>query len=117
MKNEDSWDYRPKGRLERLAKVVLNSKTWHPTRAGMLRFEARITMCSSPSRVKVGGRALSRQAEMWLVGPWDSFVINGDVEMVMIGRFDPSFDFADVARTEGLTIIDINELDDSQRST
>ena len=100
----DWWDYRPKGEAAQIARVVLNSKTWHPTRMGILRFEAWITSCSSPSRVKVGGRALSDQHELWLVGPWDSFAVKGDVETIMVARFDPSFDLVEVACVEGLSI-------------
>jgi len=100
----DWWDYCPKGEAAQIARVVLNSKTWHPTRMSVLRFEARIMRCSSPSCIKIGGRALSDQHEPWLVGPWDSFAVKGDVEAIMVARFDPSFDLADVARTEGLSI-------------
>jgi hypothetical protein len=100
----DWWDYKPHGEAVQVARVVLNSKTWHPTRMGILRFEARVMSCSNPSRVKIGGKALSDYHEPWLIGPWDSFAVKGDVEAIMVARFDPSFDLAEVARAEGLSI-------------
>ena len=100
----DWWDYKPKGEAAQIGRVVLDSKTWHPTRMGVLRFEARIMSCSHPACVKIGGKALCHWDKPWLVGPWDSFAVKGDVETIMVARFDPSFDLADVARAEGLLI-------------
>jgi hypothetical protein len=75
----------------------------------MLRFDAKITQCDCPNRVKIGGKCLSRERKPWLVGAWDSFAIKGNVTVAMLGMFDPQFDLLAVARAEGLSITPLLE--------
>jgi hypothetical protein len=99
----NDWDYRPNGKPAQMARVILTSKDWNPTKPGMLRFDAKITKCDHPARAKICGRSL-RQPKPWLVGAWDTFRVKGDVTLEMIGMFDPRFDLPTVALAEGLSI-------------
>jgi|SRR3990172_5353785 len=103
--DDDRWDYRPQDGTEPVfARVILDARTWHPTKPGMLRFDATITKCNRLRCVKIGGKSLKHHGKPWLVGAWDSFTVKGEVTLEMIGMFARSFDLADAARVEGLSI-------------
>ena len=99
--------YGPKGKMGNAVRVLLDSRTWKPSRPAQLSFDAKITKCSDPSRVHICGRALNfseDEAGNWLVGAWDTFRVSGDVKLEMVTILDPSVNPCDFANAEGVTV-------------
>ena len=91
------------GTVGRAVRVHLDSKTWKPSRPAQLSFDAKITKCSDPMRVKIGHRKLSsHETKDWLVGAIDVFTLEGDVTLDMVTILDPSVDVSEFAKAEGV---------------
>jgi len=101
--------YEPKGSLARIVRVFLDAEAWHPSRPGQLSFMASVEKCSDTNRVKVCGKSLRYTPKPWLVGPYDTFQVNGKVEVVMLAQLDPSVDLIKFTEAEGLRAEELPE--------
>jgi hypothetical protein len=100
-------DYTVKGGFANMLKFRLDSTKWTPSNPGCLGFDASIETCSHPNQCKIGGRSLVNDP-LWTdegrtyVGAWDSVRFTAPAVITGIAQLDPSFDAAEVAKTEGI---------------